>query len=45
MVQMLQVATEAYALLLTEHEKKYGPSKIYNDLFEVIQDNLGQLNR
>lgn len=44
MEQMLQVVTKTYAPLLAEHEKKYGPSKIYNDLFEVIQDNLGQLN-
>jgi len=44
MAQMIQVTTKTYAPLLAEHEKKYGPSKIYNDLFEVIRSNLGQLN-
>lgn len=43
MVEMLQAVTKSYVPLLSEHEKKYGPSKIYTDLFEVIRDNLGQL--
>ncbi|MEA1966843.1 MAG: type II toxin-antitoxin system HipA family toxin [Thermodesulfobacteriota bacterium] len=45
MNEMFQAVTKAYAPLLAKHEKKYGQSKIYNDLFEVIRKNLEQLNR
>ncbi len=37
-------AGRVYETLLTEHERKYGPSKIYEDLFRVIQGNLDNLS-
>ncbi|MCK5695012.1 MAG: type II toxin-antitoxin system HipA family toxin [Desulfobacula sp.] len=44
MIKMIQAVTKTYTPLLAEHEKKYGQSKIYTDLFKVIRDNLDQLN-
>ena len=44
MAEMLQAMTKAYGPLLAKHEKKYGQSKIYTDLFEIIRDNIKQLN-
>jgi hypothetical protein len=41
----LQAVAKAYVPLITTHEKKYGYSKIYDDLMKVIKDNLERLNR
>ncbi|NOX35789.1 MAG: type II toxin-antitoxin system HipA family toxin [Deltaproteobacteria bacterium] len=44
MDEMIQSAGTVYESLLTEHERKYGHSKIYDDLFRIIQGNLDQLS-
>lgn len=45
MDEMRQAVSKSYTPLLSEHEKKYGPSKIYDSLSNVIQNNLEALNR
>ncbi|OQY11613.1 MAG: serine/threonine protein kinase [Desulfobacteraceae bacterium 4572_19] len=44
MEEVTQAVNNVYAKLLTEHEKKYGISKIYDSLFKVIKVNLERLN-
>ncbi len=40
---MIQSISSSYESVLSRHEKEYGPSTMYEDLFEVIQGNLEQL--
>ena len=44
MDETVQAVAKAYVPLITEHEKKYGYSKIYDDLIKIIKDNLERLN-
>ncbi len=45
MDETFQAVAKTYVPLMTEHEKKYGYSKIYDDLIKVIKDNFERLNR
>ncbi len=40
---MLQAVSQSIDLLLSEHEKKYGASTIYEDLFVAIHKNIKRL--
>ncbi|MDA3789272.1 MAG: HipA domain-containing protein, partial [Desulfobacula sp.] len=40
---MVESVSNAYEPILSTHEKEYGPSTIYQDLFKVIQVNLEHL--
>jgi len=43
--EIRQSVEKVYLPLITEHEKKYGASKIYNDLIKVIIGNLERINK
>ena len=43
MDSLVDKISNTYETLLGEHEKKYGPSKIYDDLFNVISRNIACL--
>lgn len=45
MDETLQAVAKNYVPLITEHERKYGHSKIYAALVKVIKENIERLNR
>lgn len=44
MNEICQLVNKRYPVRLADHEKRYGPSKIYTDLFNVLQTNLKSLD-